>query len=746
MEKAKKVKEFYGKFIPKIGMTDIENMHRQSFEWVDEITSPNMIFSNPLVPYDLRKTQTRTILSRSGKRISGLTLVKDWSTGHDIGIKKIALSVAAASAVGAGALTVSPILAAASLIIPTASLFSMSYSNNKSRAKALLEQSLRHSDTLGFNQALYSVIEKQIVQAIKDDATTPFLPLATATGEFARRGSMTSPDKGTVIGLNLKNLARHMIVFGKPGVGKSFFLRAVIKRVFDACSKRGKPVGMVLMDGKGELGFECKKILDLFIHPDFVESFCLVDGVDATKWQTIFKAINNVKDDSNNAEFKQTALEIIYNSALAHEYLRDIFAINPNLVPDFKWSYMYRYNLMEFMLDRGTEQTVADGVEIGADGKPHPKTKVVYEMGAGEKLAQLLELHPNYETDPRIKQLIVSIHSNMNEDNAEFVIKCLKTAQTYMQAVLQQKDVIKWADCETTSVDILDCLKGKKIAVAMPPERFGVAGTLVTQLVKAKVRNAIANRENNWKLDPQQAELLFVQDEFQDLFNADDENNIPKDRSRGCYNIVATQSISAIYAKLSNKNSADAFFVQFKNVVGMLTKDEASDKYLQNLCGTVKQIKSIHKSADPINFRDTALQAIDNIANDPTHPDSKYLGANEPDYYYSPSGANTNASIDRQSTYNRSTVFSVLGFIPRMLGLKANSKHMTAISHYAYDDKQQYMKLLGDDTLDMLNLPRHAVCIFDRGDYPIIDICTLDGVDTNFEESAEIEIRNAKYN
>ncbi|WP_171986503.1 hypothetical protein, partial [Burkholderia cenocepacia] len=69
--------------------------------------------------------------------------------------------------------------------------------------------------------------------------------------------------------------------------------------------------------------------------------------------------INNVSLDSQNAEFKQTALELIYNAALAHEFMRDINDLSQDVIDDFKWSYMYRYNLMEAMIEKGFDETVA---------------------------------------------------------------------------------------------------------------------------------------------------------------------------------------------------------------------------------------------------------------------------------------------------------------------------------------------------------------------------------------------------
>lgn len=114
----------------------------------------------------------------------------------------------------------------------------------------------------------YSKLEAQIKQAIIDDEKAPAIPLAVSTGEFQKRGSFESPDRGTVMMMNLMDFFQHMFIMGKPGTGKSMFLRQIIKQFDIACRKMGKKIGMLLMDGKGELAGECRKILDLIIHPE----------------------------------------------------------------------------------------------------------------------------------------------------------------------------------------------------------------------------------------------------------------------------------------------------------------------------------------------------------------------------------------------------------------------------------------------------------------------------------------------
>lgn len=378
---------------------DHESMKLSAYEWSENITTPNTIFNNPFVPLDLRKSQARTIKSSDGKYISSLTTAEDWTMGGETGINKITMALMLAGVIGTSVLAHSPTNAAIGagialgaykfaggrswkdfflgaglagvsvgayqvlglggqltltsllpLLLPSIAMYASNYLKKKSDAKKHKVFGNKHANDMG-EENDYSKLEAQIKQAIIDDEKAPAIPLAVSTGEFQKRGSFESPDRGTVMMMNLMDFFQHMFIMGKPGTGKSMFLRQIIKQFDIACRKMGKKIGMLLMDGKGELAGECRKILDLIIHPREVENFCLVDIDDPTKWQTIIRTVAKVVIEGPNGDFGRTALEYIYNSALCHEFLRDLHRINPDCLPDFKWSYMYRYNLMGMMLE-----------------------------------------------------------------------------------------------------------------------------------------------------------------------------------------------------------------------------------------------------------------------------------------------------------------------------------------------------------------------------------------------------------
>jgi len=747
-----------------------DEIHEQAYEWMDEIKSPGSIFTSPICPPDLRKSQTRTIRSKTGKLISGLTLAEDWAHGSDSGLKTIPLALmlggvistaslstgmdgpAFAAAVGLGLYRLAgagftdllmgallaggaayatrfaggneSLIGAATFLLPAAFIYLHNYLSKKTRANNLLNQSRHHTNTLGDDEKILKQMEQQIIQAAKDDAKAPFLKIAIATGIMQFKGSFSSPDKGTEIGMNLSDLAQHIFVMGKPGTGKSYTLRKIIKTANEASIKIGKKLGMLLMDGKGELAFECRKILDLIIHPRFVEDYCLVDGVNATKWTSIMQAVNNAKAEGANAEFIRAALELVYNTALAHQYLKDMAEIDPHfsMAIGFEWNYMFRYNLMNKLLQGDYTQEV------------NGKTQQI--DGLGRLIAQQLSFHPDFGTDPRLEQLIISIEAELSPERQEFAMKYLKTAQGYMQIVMQEENIIKWAKSTKSSVDILDCLKGKKVGIPLPPERFGLAGAFVTQLSKAKVRNAVANRENNWRDDLEATEIMMVQDEFQDIFSEfDDLNNIPKDRSRGCYNVIATQTVSAIYSKISNPATADYLFANFASFISFKTADKRADELMQAQCGTTKSFKVVTHSGKAIAFRETARDLVSRAEFDPTHPDAAMFKKFRTDVSfqeYDPQ--NKPNSVMGQLTNGAFNVakFAIFGPIAAIFNL--NGRHTQYYSTYQKDEKQDYVKVLSDDMFGELDIPQRAVCVLKRGGQWVRDIAIMQGVDPNFAD------------
>ena len=260
--------------------------------------------------------------------------------------------------------------------------------------------------------------------------------------------------------------------------------------------------------------------------------------------------------------------------------------------------------------------------------------------------------------------------------------------------------------------------------------------------MKGKVRNAIANRENNWRDDKEATELLFVQDEFQDLFSeSDDLNNIPKDRSRGCYNIVSTQTLSAIYAKVQKNELANYLLANFGSFVSLKTDDKIANEFMQNLCGSVTSFSVLTNKGPAIAFKETANNLIYAPEYNPEHPNASMFKKLRGNVKFKYKPANQTAAADNPHGMLwliESILSPFMGIYDSTFGMFAtsmNNEHTHFISTYQKDEKKETQKLFPDHMFQKLDQKCSAVIVYKRGGNVVKDIALLKGVDPNFVDA-----------
>jgi hypothetical protein len=107
---------------------------------------------------------------------------------------------------------------------------------------------------------------EQIVYARKvEDATTrlatdPIIPICRATGTFRRRGDDEAPMPGQIIALDYEGLRQHLITLGGTGTGKTRRVLKPLARNILKINSAVRPIGMIVLDGKGVLH---RDLLDL---------------------------------------------------------------------------------------------------------------------------------------------------------------------------------------------------------------------------------------------------------------------------------------------------------------------------------------------------------------------------------------------------------------------------------------------------------------------------------------------------
>jgi hypothetical protein len=725
----------------------VGKIKEQALDWTNEVTQRGGIYSSPIVPKDLRNTHGRSILTRSGKLVAGVTLFRDWNKGEDAGINPLILALIFAamisynvfhsvfSAAGPGGfmdiglgafifvviylLTMSPTFFDIILIggmltaifgamsfagntlfgsiltyaTPAVVLWTMNKLKDNRRAKLLRFQASQHMDTMGESHVEHNETENplvaQINMAIKDQS--PILTVGVATGVFQKNGAMTAPEPGTEFGLSVDDLSRHMFVFGKSGAGKSFFARWIAYLNFTAARNVGKKLGMLVLDGKGDLAWELEPLLDKIVNPSTVKHLNVIAGVSPSKWRKIIEDMNGAgKVQGDNKIFSVLAGDLVYQTAVVH----DAF-IKMN-VEGIKFNLSTRYNLMAKLIEKG--QFDKDGNFVS-----HP-------------VVDILTQHDDYENNLSLKDAVNFIVACQSEDRQKLTQSVLAQAQSWLSGFFQNAEMRQWAESETSDFDIAQVAFGLRVGVALAPERFGVAGTIVTQILKARIFNIVANRESNWQdRNPNETSIMLVIDECQDLVNDDDVDNAPKARSRGLIMFYLTQSITHLHEKFGVKDKSYKLLLSFSSVGSFLTDDHETNEYMQRILGSVRYVSSRIATGAPIDFKHTTAVFLRSPEFDSNHPEA----------------GNIKRSGGQSIIHSANEVLGIKyqGGIGAKFVRKTDAE-FNEFATYSTDENNPVRPLLADDDLNRLQVPQHAIFRLMRAGMPRADIIKVKGIST----------------
>jgi hypothetical protein len=725
----------------------VGKIKEQALDWTNEVTQRGGIYSSPIVPKDLRNTHGRSILTRSGKLVAGVTLFRDWNKGEDAGVNPLILALIFAAMIsynvfhsvfssagpggfmdiGLGAfifvviylLTMSPTffdiiliggmltaifgvmtIAGNSLLgsiltysTPAIVLWTMNKLKDNRRAKLLRFQASLHMDTLSEAYVEHNETENpqvaQINNAIKD--TSPMITLGISTGVTRKNGALNAPEPGTEVAVSVDDLAKHLFIFGKSGSGKSWSARWIAYQNYIAAKKLGKKLGMLVLDGKGDLGWELEPMLDTVIHPTTVKHLNVIEGVNASKWRKIIEDMNGSgKVQGDNKIFSVLAGDLIYQTAIVHEAF-----IKMN-VEGIKFNLSTRYNLMSKLIEKG--QFDKDGQFVS-----HP-------------VIEILTQYENYENNLSLNDAVNFIIANQSEDRQKLTQSVLAQAQSWLSGFFQNVEMREWAESETSDFDIAQIAFGLRVGVALAPEKFGVAGTIVTQILKARIFNIVANRESNWQdRNPNETPIMLIIDECQDLVNDDDVDNAPKARSRGLIMFYLTQSITHLHEKFGVKDKSYKLLLSFSSVCEFLTDDEETDNYMKRLFGFVRYVSSMIATGAAIDFKHTNAVFLRSPEFDSKHPEA----------------ANIKRSGGQSIIHSANEVLGVKyqGGIGARFVRKTDAE-FNEFAMYSTDENNPVRPLLAEDDLNRLKVPQHALVRVMRAGMPRADITKMKGIST----------------
>ena len=374
--------------------------------------------------------------------------------------------------------------------------------------------------------------QAQLENAMRD--TSPVLRLGAATGVLAGRGDPLAPSAGMPVAMSLTDLCQHLLISGGTGSGKTSLIRSLVRQVAG-----WEDVGLLLMDGAKALGAEMAPAVPglQVIDPAKVK-VSLVEGVTPTQLaEVIQERLGGAQDrfwvDSAAGLLRQGA--VIVKAAKCYSLAN---AYRVAAVDSF------RAQIMERLGDPGDDLELEAAIQFFALEWP--------------------------TVDPKTKSGII------------------QTLRAVYLQVAANSDMMRW--CETlageSDVDVTSCLRGGRVAIVAPTQRYGSAGPLASSLLKMRIYNALKGRADTGGIPEGETALVMVVDEFQAIaLKNKDADMAATGRSLGVAMVLATQTVDGLVAALGAEDAAAVLQVVGSHVA-LRGRSEATDAMIAKRVGS----------------------------------------------------------------------------------------------------------------------------------------------------------------
>ncbi len=384
---------------------------------------------------------------------------------------------------------------------------------------------------------------RQITEAAAD--TSPLVELGRTTGVFAARGDYFGPNPGLPFGLSLKDLQMHMLVLGGTGSGKTLGVLRPLARQLSA----NQGVGLVVMDGKGALPGELSELPGMRIidpgQPGL--DISLVSGVEP---------------------------------AVIVDTIRDI------LSPGSGGQNEFWVNSAAGALRRGAIIAQAAG---GAWWSLYNAAQIVSNKEDRDQLIKALV--PKAEEDPLLREAFAYFKLEWDSMDEKTRSNILAEIRSWLSTITATSELLRWAKTPAgkDTVDLLAPLTGGRLGILIPDYRYGVAGSVVSALLKARLYSGLKSRaEREWS-GTSETPVVFIIDEAQEVATTQDAQMLPIGRSLGLATIAATQGLEGVVAKLGPQVGAQWLSI-FGSVVALGGRSGGTDAFVAQRAGESWQL------------------------------------------------------------------------------------------------------------------------------------------------------------
>lgn len=385
--------------------------------------------------------------------------------------------------------------------------------------------------------------KRQIAEASADKS--PTIELGTTTGVFAGRGDFFAPNAGLPFRLSLKDLQMHMLVLGGTGSGKTSGVLRPMARQLSAHDD----VGLVIMDGKGALPSELSDLPAMRV-------------VDPGKPGTDVSLVSGVEP----AVIVDTIREILAPAAAGQE--------------------QFWINSAAGALRRGAVIAQAAG---GAWWSLFHAAQVVSNKQDRDQLIQALV--PKAENDPLLREAFAYFRLEWDTMDEKTRSNILAEIRSWISTITATPELLRWAKTPAgkDTVDLMSPLTGGRLGILIPEYRYGVAGSVVTALIKARIYSGLKARADHDWTGGKETPVVFIIDEAQEVATTQDAQMLPIGRSLGLAMIAATQGIEGINAKLT-EIVADKWLSIFGAVVALGGRSGVTDAFVAQRAGESWQL------------------------------------------------------------------------------------------------------------------------------------------------------------
>lgn len=449
--------------------------------------------------------------------------------------------------------------------------------------------------------------------------TTPLFFIGRSQAELYERGDVFAADRDLPILASVDDLSQHLVIFGKTGKGKTVF---ILNRLQTQCIAMRKG-GMIYIDPKSDGALKFKHLPNYTVIRPTVRdrlsgavidqgvNINLIEGIEVGKvtetLASVAGCVNNTdKGGNGNAQYFIDGAKIVgYHAEVLLFWSIETYkyqnSLNNETGKKIPWARnmaglrkMYNY-IAQYDHKNRAMSMITPIVDYIYDHGP--------AAGRNETLNATIEWVRN-----ELPKLVVS------EETWSSIIS---TGQQFFSHIMNDADLISWANCAESEVDIGQAFYGQCFGIHLPI-RHGTAGEMAMALIRYRLNQIVRSRSDDWReKDPLATPVWLIIDEAQEVINAQDAKILSMGRSVGLYMWLATQSEAALRAKL-NEVMTESVLNNLLSFVA-LDIDHQTFEVIQEKIGKCRRKKK-SGFTPAIDFEQNAHLIANSPVFDRTHP------------------------------------------------------------------------------------------------------------------------------